>query len=620
MPDTSKIDQVQTLAAQIQAMQGQLSAMSSLLNQILNQEEESKPEDQEQEQEETPQPEQEQEEDQQEQDNLGETPEGTNKPEEADDQDEAEEDSQDDGDDQEQEQEGDDADEGQPEDQGQPQDKLGNADGGTHPDTDQDGDEDAEDGDGDADGQGQPTDEEADDADTDEGTEAEGIGTASEGDESGEGDGQTDADGDGGNMPSIYAGEGKNTEEYTEDELKNTVAQTIVYPPVHSTPPGALAEYWRNCLHYQADAGLTVVRPMPELSQVVNTDAYRLTVKHGSILADQIAGQLSVPPRSADGYEPGYRSGELDEEELWQIGAGIDDPTPFAKLYTMVNPDLAIGLLVDCSGSTGYDMVASDGTRPIIQRARELAYGLHTALTAHGLPVAVWGFSESGSYTDDNTLATDEEMQIAKDRLQYYKTPCEYTQPVWDKYGPSMIAIWRRNNEDSLKARPEPHYKDYERKRKNLYGDCHPHIYRATSGEDNHKSVNPMALIAGGGNPDGASILWAARDLKEQFPDAQAHIIIQISDGQPARSGLRDNGLNQSWGEIAIAVQEALSIGVKCLHIGVGDAFQSPTPGKEKDETTNARAVFNGQHVSVRTVADGAPPIIAMLQRTLDDL
>lgn len=95
---------------------------------------------------------------------------------------------------------------------------------------------------------------------------------------------------------------------------------------------------------------------------------------------------LDLPTEDRHYWDPGHRTGTLDEGALWQVAGGMARPRCFQQAELVRVPSIFLGLLIDCSGS----MAGNE-----ITRARVLAQAFATAL--HGHPkcrVSVAGHTE----------------------------------------------------------------------------------------------------------------------------------------------------------------------------------------------------------------------------------
>lgn len=134
-------------------------------------------------------------------------------------------------------------------------------------------------------------------------------------------------------------------------------------------------------------------------------------------LSRMLLSLIRFPSKQATYYEHGYRSGELREDNLWQIAANIENARPFSVLETVHKPDLHVGLLVDCSGSmqNSTDSVLPSGFGGVITSkhyrtpdgrnhcftlmtsARILSYALSLAFAdQEGVKLTVAGHTEIG--------------------------------------------------------------------------------------------------------------------------------------------------------------------------------------------------------------------------------
>lgn len=111
-----------------------------------------------------------------------------------------------------------------------------------------------------------------------------------------------------------------------------------------------------------------------------------------------LKGRLKLRNEEHAHYERGLRRGVLDEGSLHKLGfhkLGYDDPTLFEKKEIISKPNVAIGLLVDESGSMMFGDRKS-GTRHI-DRARDTAIVIAEALKSiEGADFCVFGHTGQG--------------------------------------------------------------------------------------------------------------------------------------------------------------------------------------------------------------------------------
>lgn len=112
-------------------------------------------------------------------------------------------------------------------------------------------------------------------------------------------------------------------------------------------------------------------------------------------LGKQLESQLQLPEADREYLEHGYKSGELDEFNAWQVAAGIPSPRIFSQIDITGVPMFHFGLLVDCSGSMYY---GAGGSNSRIDRARTLAMALAIAMeNASKVKTTICGHTEVGS-------------------------------------------------------------------------------------------------------------------------------------------------------------------------------------------------------------------------------
>lgn len=91
-------------------------------------------------------------------------------------------------------------------------------------------------------------------------------------------------------------------------------------------------------------------------------------------VAAYFRSSLDLPTEDREFWDPGYRSGHLDESSLWQVAGRVNNPRCFAQAEKVQVPSIYLGLLVDCSGSMGGREIT---------RARILANAFASSLDGH---------------------------------------------------------------------------------------------------------------------------------------------------------------------------------------------------------------------------------------------
>lgn len=112
-------------------------------------------------------------------------------------------------------------------------------------------------------------------------------------------------------------------------------------------------------------------------------------------LSVQISGRLKLPTENENYLEHGFKSGEIDHANLWQV-SHFHRPRVFDQLEEIVIPKLYLGLLIDCSGSMNC------GGR--IGNARILAGALAMAVEGHPKVTLTIG-GHTTTYGDEVSLA-----------------------------------------------------------------------------------------------------------------------------------------------------------------------------------------------------------------------
>lgn len=134
-------------------------------------------------------------------------------------------------------------------------------------------------------------------------------------------------------------------------------------------------------------AGLTV-KPVSQGSK----ERYDEIVSETRVQTRALVNKLSWTANEPTIQDYGYRSGDLDEGGLTNLFIGDPRPAVFCKTEVFARPDVAIGIMVDESGSMGGEPIES---------ARKIAVMLTEAFRQiAGTRVRVWGHTTGSGGSD----------------------------------------------------------------------------------------------------------------------------------------------------------------------------------------------------------------------------
>jgi cobalamin biosynthesis protein CobT len=197
----------------------------------------------------------------------------------------------------------------------------------------------------------------------------------------------------------------------------------------------------------------------------------RKSMKHINPIKAHLERTLKVKENAR--ITPERERGQLNTRSLAQLCINKNYRTPFKQYTKEDTTNVAVTLLIDCSGSMGGDK---------IEVARQTALGLAEALKAIGINFEVLGFNTSSN----STLASKVRSLNASETARF------------NRFGETLrLMIFKRFDSQDLTG-----------------------IVKAE---------------AGGANADGESIIWAAKRLAMR--EEKRKILIVLSDGQPSYGG-----------------------------------------------------------------------------------
>ena len=125
--------------------------------------------------------------------------------------------------------------------------------------------------------------------------------------------------------------------------------------------------------------------------------------------------ERAIVARSYSTWIGGHRSGRLHSANLARLAVG-DNRVFRRKHQNLSSKDVAVSLVIDCSGSMTYGG-SVDGTR--IQVAAQAAYAMSSVLDRLQIPNEVIGFTTKGNYGDGRASShiTREEVNEAESKL-----------------------------------------------------------------------------------------------------------------------------------------------------------------------------------------------------------
>lgn len=253
---------------------------------------------------------------------------------------------------------------------------------------------------------------------------------------------------------------------------------------------------------------LDVIEPMPVGSgRGYWTDAHLKTMTD---TVDHMVGPLqkdlerAIAARSAATWSSGHRSGRLHPSALARLTAFKDDRV-FRRKHINESKDVAVSLLVDCSGSMG-------GSR--IRTAAYAAYGLSSVLDRMMISNEVLGFTTEGG------LPAEMKAEEARLGIRYARREALYI-PIIKSFGERLTS----ENKKRFAALP---------------------------------SVNWLCE-----NVDGESVQIAASRLAQRREKRK--ILIVLSDGQPACPG----DFKQLVAHLKKSVRDVEKSGIDVIGIGI---------------------------------------------------
>jgi len=284
---------------------------------------------------------------------------------------------------------------------------------------------------------------------------------------------------------------------------------------------------------------------------------YQEIVNYYRAQINRIVSAFAFRNEDAQYYEHGLRDGELDEEELYQVARPAlrrQQPRIWKRKEVLSKPSIAIGLLVDMSGSMGssvkvpsyfdssrnssYETRASQSAM-----ARDVAIVLQNAFSkVAGIEVTVLGFT-SDSTVDGGANYVSEKLDGLASRVD--------TKPFGFVDDPNRLDTF--------------------------------YIYDLLTKD--HKDPYGIACIKGIGNtPTSFALEFAARKMAQDYPDHASRFLFQITDGHPSDSFLSGQyGISSSSGtkcyehtRLVCEFSERY-LGVKCYGVGIKNAFTQET-------------------------------------------
>lgn len=228
---------------------------------------------------------------------------------------------------------------------------------------------------------------------------------------------------------------------------------------------------------------------------------------HGKRLASFCEGAFHASRQSV--RVGNMEEGEwIDDDALPGLSVGTERERVFANDFCGIDESCFMCVLIDCSGSMGYNRLGGDSTEPgqKAEHAAVMGYVLHDALKACRIPHAVLGFT----------------------------TP--------------RVCIGTSN----------PGYSRHSYPRREFIFVPAPGLMSPGTGLG--------AICGSGNNLDGESVLWAAGYAAEQGRDADRIILIVVSDGEPAGAddgSLDDQYLTDAVERVARSNIEVYGVGIK---------------------------------------------------------
>ncbi len=234
---------------------------------------------------------------------------------------------------------------------------------------------------------------------------------------------------------------------------------------------------------------------------------------------------------------PGADEGEIDPTVLSEYALGATPSDVIYKQYLAEDDrDVAVSLLVDCSGSMGAGGRGHGSSGCRFQHARRTAFAMATALHTCQIPVEVTGFTTISDWSSEEHEWVD----------RTNKSDVEATMREW------RAALKPR---EAHCARPHA---------------LPIHATFARFGSDDLRGLQKISAIDQ--NLDGEAVLWASERLAER-PEKR-RVLFVLSDGFPAGAGNGDDA-----GYLLEAVQRVAESGLEIYGLGIcSDAVQKFYP------------------------------------------
>lgn len=232
--------------------------------------------------------------------------------------------------------------------------------------------------------------------------------------------------------------------------------------------------------------------------------------------------ERAMAAQSRVGFNPGMRSGRINQPSLYKVGVG--DDRVFRHKYERHSKRTAVSLLIDCSGSMS-------GGR--IRTAALAAYALSSALERLRIDHEVIGFTTK-SYHGPETAAMRDAMEAERKRLG--------TVPSYGRSLPIYMPIFK---------------------------GFHERLNAETKSRLANLTHRPDFLSE---NPDGECVQLAGHRLASH-EGVERRILIVLSDGYPACPP--GNGLNPHLREVVKGLSKSMHV------VGIGiqsDAVKSFYP------------------------------------------
>ncbi len=274
----------------------------------------------------------------------------------------------------------------------------------------------------------------------------------------------------------------------------------------------------------------------------------------------QIAQALMFRATEKSEMNRGLTSGDLDDGALHNMSIKQDFPPIWEQRNVTKVPDIAVGLLIDMSGSMGAQMF-KDGTadseflgighpkhagagglatdwdgeqKQLAHAARDVAVSMVEATKlVKGVKTSVFGF-ESDAYSAAHFGGTNNKLMVAK--------------------------TGRPEKLDKLD--PATFHKNYPTTLVEFYTPAHPYwetVMRARPGHN---------------NGDGFAIMHAAASVAMYHPECKRKFLFVMSDGQPHAEGYGAEGAKSHMTDVC---KWAKTQGVEVYGIGMANAYSLAT-------------------------------------------